>query len=600
MENDNPLANRELLRYTGFMARSSIFTTLFSRLMLFFLVVMLIPVSLLGFSYLAAGRRAVQNNLMEQSQNNIGQVGARLSHVVEGYRHKAYAISTNEDIVRLLQQEGSDSSQTKISGIYEQLFSIMKGDTYMATASVVSSSGRTRISTHLFPPQYDLRYQGNDTNPFFDLSRAGVETASLITLDNRYVTQNNAIAFMSILRKVRDQSGNVLGYVAVDILQETVGVVPSGYGFSDIILIDTGTFAAHSVMHLDKHGDFSRFPELGGITFPLTDGSRLVGNNIISLTPIANTQLFIAGVTDTTIIQQSIDEYLVIIIMVLAIGAMLAGILAYFFSRSIARPIDTLARTMHQVESGDLHARVAESDIWEISALERSFNTMVRQITTLMEVTREEEAKLQEAERKALEAQLNPHFLYNTLNTVKAIAKLHHEEEILLITTKLGKLLRNAIDNRDAETTLQESFALVESYLTIQRIRFGDKLHAKVELDESIANLRTPKLIIQPLVENALIHGLEPKVGIWRLSVKAYASGSRILITIADNGVGFAGKTTVDELFEPESQQHVGLYNIHRRLKLRYGDAAGLTIDSAEDEGTVVTIHIPSERKEVV
>ncbi|MDD3942399.1 MAG: hypothetical protein PHR90_07975 [Sphaerochaetaceae bacterium] len=85
------------------MARSSIFTTLFSRLMLFFLVVMLIPVSLLGFSYLAAGRRAVQNNLMEQSQNNIGQVGARLSHVVEGYRHKAYVISTNEDIVRLLQ-----------------------------------------------------------------------------------------------------------------------------------------------------------------------------------------------------------------------------------------------------------------------------------------------------------------------------------------------------------------------------------------------------------------------------------------------------------------------------------------------------------------
>lgn len=591
----SPLANTELLRYTDPMIRAPFFSSLFSRLMFFFLVVMLIPVSLLGFSYLATGRRTVENNLVEQSQTNTERAAVRLSQLIEGYRHKAYTISTNEEIVRLLEVDSPESAQPDISRIYEQLFGIMRGDTYLATASVVSTSGRTRLSTHLFPRLYDLRYQGNDTNPFFDLARAGVETASLITLRNRYVTENNTVVFMNILRKVRDTAGSVLGYVAVDILQETLSTLPAGLGFSDLILIDTENFAAYSVIHLDKQGDFSHFPELDGITFPLVLGSEAKGHNIISLVPIANTQIYLAGITDTTLIQQNIDGYLTVIILVLALGILLAGILAYFFSRSIARPIDTLAHTMHKVESGDLAARVAESDVFEIKELQRSFNTMVRQMTTLMDLTREEEAKLQEAERKALEAQLNPHFLYNTLNTVKAIAKLHKEEDILLITTKLGKLLRNAIDNRDAETSLQESFALVESYLTIQRIRFGSKLNIKIELDPAIAEVRTPKLIIQPLVENALMHGLEPKVGNWRLSVKAFRRQDQIIITVADNGVGFSRDTYPETLFEPGSHDHVGLYNIHRRLKLRYGADAGLVIDSAEDEGTIITVRIPAQ-----
>ena len=577
------------------MSRSPIFTSLFSRLMFFFLVVMLIPVSVLGFSYLTTGRHAIINNLSGQSETNLERAALRLTQLIEGYRHKAYTISTNEDIIAVLENDEPQSMQQGMTRIYEQLFSIMKGDTYLATASIVSATGRVRLSTHLFPDQYDLRYQGNDTNPFFDLSRAGVDTASTITMRNRYVTQNNVFVFLNILRKVRNNSGDVLGYVAVDIFQDSISALPRGLGFSDLLLIDTENYAAYSLIHMDMHGDFSHFPELGSITFPLEAGSFVSESNIVSLIPIANTQLFLAGVTDTTMYQRNIDGYVAMILLVLAMGTILAGVLAYFFSRSIARPIDSLARSMHKVETGNLETRVAESDIWEISQLERSFNTMVKQITTLMDLTREEEAKLQEAERKALEAQLNPHFLYNTLNTVKAIAKLHHEEDILLITTKLGKLLRNAIDNRDAETSLQESFALVDSYLTIQKIRFGAKLNTVVELEDSIATTKTPKLIIQPLVENALIHGLEPKIGNWRLTIKAYRDLSDIVISVADNGIGFPDHLQYDTLFEPESHNHVGLYNIHRRLKLRYGDGAGLVIDSAKDEGTIVTIRIPLE-----
>ncbi|WP_422477980.1 cache domain-containing sensor histidine kinase [Pleomorphochaeta sp. DL1XJH-081] len=572
-------------------------SSLFARLMLFFLIVMLVPVLLLAFSYVATGTRTLESNLAQQGEATIRNIAHRMQSMVESYRHKAYSISIDEGIRQLVSYD-SPEKQESLNPIYERLFTIMRGDTYLATASVVSASGKVRLSTHLFPSQYDLRYQGNDTNPFFNLSRAEAGTASLITMENRYATRNNSFVFLNILRRIRDDAGQVIGYVAVDIYQDTISDISSNSGFSDIVLIDTESYTGSSLVHMDKHGDFSKFPELTSITFPLQEGSFNTGGKLVSLKAIPNTQLYLAGITDMGIYRRNVEDYVMVVALVLTIGAILAGILAYFFSKSISRPIDKLATSMHRVEEGNLETRVEESKIREIGELQRSFNTMVRQITTLMELTREEESKLQEAERKALEAQMNPHFLYNTLNTVKSIARMHDEQEIYTIITKLGKLLRDAIDNREGETTLAESFSLVENYLTIQKIRYGEKLHTIVELDETIASLKTPKLIIQPLVENAIIHGLEPKIGIWRLTVRARLEAKMVIISVADNGVGFSRNIRFKNGFSLDEANHVGLSNIQRRLKLRYGELSDLSVDSVPHEGTIVTIHIPFPRED--
>lgn len=600
------LVSKNRVEYTAGMSRrsmpmpqmrekSSRSVSLFPRLMLYFLAVMLIPVSLLGFAYFTAGNRTIVNNLTEQGEINIFRAANGMRLIIEDYRHKAYAIGNNERIIAALEADDPRLDRLAMTGLYEQLFDIMKGDTYLATASVVSSTGRTRLSTHLFPERYDLRYHGNDTNPFFDLSRAGTETASMITMHNRYTTQNNAFVFLNILRRVRNSDGHVVGYVAVDVYQDAVGNLADGLVFSDLLLIDTENYVVSSLIHTERHGDFSRFPELAALTFPFESKSYVSEGTIVSTASIPNTPLVLAGITDTTIFQQNIEGFFLVIVLIMVAGTCLAALLAYFFSRSIARPVNRLASSMYQVESGNLAVRVPESRILEIGQLERSFNAMVTQITSLLVLTREEEAKLREAERKALEAQMNPHFLYNTLNTVKAIAKLHGEQEILTITTRLGKLLRNAIDNRDADISLRESFSLVESYLTIQRIRFGEKLRTIVELDERIADVRTPKLLIQPLVENALIHGLEPKTGVWRLTVRGELKDKGIIITVADNGVGIPGETASGNLEDSGSTDHVGLSNIHRRLHLRYGSKGRMFIDSKVGEGTLITILIPHE-----
>ena len=189
---------------------------------------------------------------------------------------------------------------------------------------------------------------------------------------------------------------------------------------------------------------------------------------------------------------------------------------------------------------------------------------------------------------------MNPHFLFNTLNTIKAIARMHGETDIYTITVKLGKLLRSSVDNHENEATLEQSIALIESYLTIQKLRFADKLTTEVYLDPSCKNIKTPKLIIQPLVENAIIHGLEPKVGSWNLSVRVERKEDRICITVRDDGVGF--DRLPENLEELANSPHVGVYNVYRRLFLKYGRKLYFSLKSLEGKGTWATISFPDEK----
>ncbi len=226
--------------------------------------------------------------------------------------------------------------------------------------------------------------------------------------------------------------------------------------------------------------------------------------------------------------------------------------------------------------------------------LQSGFNDMVSQIRELIELTKEEERQLREAERRALQAQINPHFLYNTLYTIKALAKLHGEEQILTISTKLGQLLRNAIDSTDDVIPLGDSFNLVESYLVIQQIRFQDKLKAIIRIDNSVRSIPAPKLIFQPFVENAITHGLEPKLDNWKLRINAFKRNKHIFILIQDNGIGFDQDSSKAD---SQVRKHIGLENVRKRLDLFYSGKASLKVTSKINVGTVIKIMLPASEE---
>ncbi|WP_319756299.1 sensor histidine kinase [uncultured Sphaerochaeta sp.] len=571
---------------------------LFTLLFLYFLIVLIVPLGLFSAYYALAGNTNQERYLMRQAMNMTTRDASTVAQALESYRHKAYQLSTNPLVVEILKADILEAESSQSRELYELLFTVMHGDIYLASANLVSNSGKVRVSTHVFPEVYDLRYQGNDWDmaSIINQNSQVSPTASLISIQSHRIAENGRQVVASILRRVYDQEGTNLGYLVVDMYADALSPqVNSDHVLTDMLLVDTKSFYATSLVHPERFGSFDRFPALNSLEGDYTPRSLPSDTSIIAISPIGNTGLHLVGSLSSAPFFQSMENWLSAFSTTMIIGVVLALGLSYLFSRSIARPIKNLAKRMREVEQGELEHREVSSAIREFSQLEHSFNVMIKQIISLLDLTREEQAKLSEAERKALESQMNPHFLFNTLNTIKALARLHGEEDIYTITVKLGKLLRSSIDNRESEATLEQSMALIESYLTIQKLRFADKLTTEIYLDPSCKHIKTPKLIIQPLVENAIIHGLEPKVGSWNLSVRVERTEERISITVVDDGVGFPPDRLPDNLDELANSPHVGVYNVYRRLFLKYGRKLHFSLKSKEGEGTWATISFPDE-----
>jgi two-component system sensor histidine kinase YesM len=570
--------------------------SLFSKLISYFIVVLAIPLGLFAAYYTVTGERNQTRFLMEETAKAIQDDAQSLSSTIEEYRHKAYMISTDPLVVSILREDALQPDSRESRQLYQRLFDVMKGDTYLASANLVSDSGNVRVSTHRFPDVYDIRYQGND----WDLSNVIAQnrdsslTASTISIGSPRITENGKQVVASIFRRVYDADGTVYGYLVVDLfLDALLGSFGEHQLLGDELLIDTESFHASSLAHPERHGTFYQFPYLAALEGNFSRSVTRMDDTIVSVQQIGTTALSLAGVVSAVPFEQNMNRWLAAFGLMMCIGIAIATTLAFFFSRTISRPIGELALAMKSVEEGSLETKETHTTIDEFTRLDNSFNAMVTQISNLLEITREEETKLAEAERKALESQMNPHFLFNTLNTIKALAKIHGEEQIYTITIKLGKLLRSAIDNHESECTLEESMALAESYLTIQQIRYGEKLSVTTSIDDRCRKTKTPKLIIQPLVENSVVHGLEPKAGQWHVEVKIGLDGDFVTILITDDGVGFPPPGVPKDLDELANSSHVGVYNVYRRLVLRYGDKMTFAITSEQDRGTAVSIRFP-------
>lgn len=561
--------------------------TLSGRLIIYFLIVMLVPFILFVSYTLINYDRGIENATRAQAESALEADAEMIASVIQEYRHKAYTLSSSEIINEVLEANDPDITAASLNRIYEDMYVTMAGDTYKAAASIVSVTGDVRISTHNFPSVYDLRMHSNewDSSNIITIAsrRSGSDRASVISIEDHRIEGGRQV-LISILRRTFSESGRLTGYVIIDIMSDTIiPEVNESSLFTDVVLIDTGTFSAVSLIHPQRYGDFSEFPFL-------TDGSRDIYRAVIE-----GTDLELAAASLTPLLRENFRTWTLILAVSLIIGIAISIILSFIFSRSISKRMKRIVESMRSFQKGDFGIKLEKTGIREFDELSVTFNIMVRRIEILLERTREEEAKSAEAERKALESQMNPHFLFNTLNTIKALAKMHGEKEIYLTTIRLGKLLRSSIDNRSGSATLRESIELVECYLLIQKLRFGDKLQYEIICSDELMDIETPKLILQPLVENSITHGLGEKLGTWNIDVMIRKDGDKLLLAVSDNGVGFA---EIPDMAGLEHSQHTGLYNVYRRLELRYGSDFSFSIASRPGEGATVSISIPMEEKE--
>ncbi len=284
-------------------------------------------------------------------------------------------------------------------------------------------------------------------------------------------------------------------------------------------------------------------------------------------------------------------------ILVGSIFAILATTFAIWSSLTISRPIVRLAKTMRGVEFEEFKLlSVASRD--EIGQLERGYNNMILRLKQLIQMKYQQESRVKSAKILALQAQINPHFLNNTLNLIGGMALSEGVPEIYKITCAMGNLMRYSISTDGKMVSLSEEVENLKNYVLIQEQRFHDRCTVTITLSEELKGVSVPQMILQPLVENCFEHGLQSKEDPWRVSVHAQKLKNIIAISVKDNGVGMDHEQLMRVrtfLNQENPEEAFGLYNVNSRLRLQFGDHYRIRIFSQPSVGTLVIIMLPIE-----
>jgi two-component system sensor histidine kinase YesM len=238
----------------------------------------------------------------------------------------------------------------------------------------------------------------------------------------------------------------------------------------------------------------------------------------------------------------------------------------------------------------------------EIGTLGSSFNIMTNKIHQLMKQNTAVQEEKRKSDLKALRSQINPHFLYNTLDSIIWMAEGEKSKDVVLMTSELAKLLRQSISNDNERIPLEKEIEYTRSYLSIQKMRYRDKLDYEIIVEDRIRKEKVINLILQPLVENAIYHGIKYKGSKGKITIKGWGEDDNIFIRVSDDGIGMDTETLNqtmkkakerDRTDESEKSGGVGVQNVNTRLRLYYGEKYGLHFESTLGEGTEVTIKIP-------
>ena len=294
------------------------------------------------------------------------------------------------------------------------------------------------------------------------------------------------------------------------------------------------------------------------------------------------------------------DSLVISLLAILVLGLLLA----FLLHRMITPPITALQNRITKISSGDFSFDPAIEWNNELGDIGRGINSMSASVTALMDHRLEDEKQKQDLEYRMLQNQINPHFIYNTLNSIKWMATIQHAPGISEMVTALSRLLKSVSKSNERLVPLYEEFALLNDYFTIQQYRYGGTITLDVSYieDEKLNHsCLIPRFTLQPLVENAIFHGIEPKgsAGEVTLRVERDTANGDVLIRLTDDGIGMTAEQAAKALQEPGPEEaaakyrHVGMWNVHKRLQYSFGEAYGLSIESEPGVGTTVMVRLP-------
>lgn len=335
------------------------------------------------------------------------------------------------------------------------------------------------------------------------------------------------------------------------------------------------------------------------------DNMQIWENDVQIVTALLRESIFQYIYYEVRDIQKSHEEYqktfvTLITISVLAFVAILIliAVLSYYVPLSITRPIRKISEVTDQAAKGDLSVRSDVRSGAEVRVLNDSLNMMIDKINELLEQVKREQMRLRRAEFELLQAQINPHFLYNTLDAIMWLAESGEQEKVVSMVRSLSDFFRTSLNQGKDIVTIREELQHVRSYLEIQQVRYQDILQYEICVPETLDHYLIPKITIQPLVENALYHGIKNKRGLGKITISGEDREDCFVLRVKDNGIGISEESL--ELLRNKLQttmsggeESFGLYNVNERIRLNFGEKYGVSIKSIYGEYTIVSIILP-------
>lgn len=547
---------------------------------------------------------AVERNSKGYIEEVIKQVNMNIQSYVDNMENISLLALTNKDVKyyisdnSFISTENRRTYEKRISDLFQAIL-YTRND--IASIMVFGYNGRfvsdRRITS--LNPNAKLEEQA-----WYKTAKSASGKSVISAPHVQNIIENEYRWVVSLSRELKSTDGiKAEGVFLVDLnlsiindICSNINLGKKGYLF---IVDNNGNIVYHPQQQLiDSKLRTERIPDViqasSGTSFVAKDGD---GKRIYSVQD-TNFGWKIAGVAYTDDLIASKDELRNSILLYSLFGLTISLLISVWLSHRLTKPIKDLQSDMKQVEKGNFDIQTEIGQMNEIGQLGRSFNLMVSRTKFLMEETIHNQENKRKSELLLLQSQINPHFLYNTLDSIVWMAEQKQHEEVVLMTSALAKLFRASITKDQELVPIRVEVEHITNYLLIQKMRYTDELDYVLDIDEAILGYKTVKILLQPFVENAIYHGIRNMYGIedGRITIRGREANDQIVFEVEDNGLGMTPEQ-LDKIRingeEDSRNQGIGIRNVNERIKLYFGHEYGIHIRSEIEVGTCVTITIP-------
>ena len=580
------------------------------RLIVYFAVVIVFTLALVGvFSYIAAAR-VLDSHQESRLRQIVGGTAAQSDLYLQNYERAGNVLITDDAVKRFLDIDPKDSYSyvTYLDRIKRNAFATaFEHFPHISSLYLLGRHGRYVLENNYVTPMYEI----DRPNELYDEYMTALKGGHRMAILHRSLRPNPSRHFITLIRPLRGYSTYEFnGILAMEVnaaelgtLWENIDLGPGGYFF---IVDSDGRYIFHP-----QAGRFGESAPDGLLSaMHGTEGAAVFADGANGQQMLVWSKSSYSGWTLAASVPMEVLRLPVTVIrtVVLTVGgaALIFGLwIAYRFVQSINKPIQVLKEGMRQTEIGNWHVLPPTERKDEIGSLIRSYNNMVKRLSDMIDRVYKAELDRQRAEFQALQLQINPHFLYNTLETINSYAAIQESREIREIVDAMAYMLRYALHADASDITVANELNHVRNYLIILKHRMLEEFEIEVDVPPELLLEPMVRFTLQPLVENAFEHGFRKKFEPGqRILIGARLEGSYFFITVEDNGAGMAKerlaairRSLSDGEASPERREGIGLLNVHRRIRMAFGEEYGLAVESEEGRGTLVEVRMPRAKR---